>query len=174
YEQKQKPADERLLEKKAEAPVKPKATTTGVSVIGIRDVLLRLAKCCTPLPGDEIIGIVTKGHGISIHRANCPNVINRPDLKQVPVEWNKGSTATYSVEIEVRAFDRVGIIKDILNQIAEAKTNLREASVKTKSAGIATARLVVDIRDLKHLQDIMSRIRHNIADVIDVYRPRPA
>ncbi|MFC1517882.1 RelA/SpoT family protein [Candidatus Margulisiibacteriota bacterium] len=171
-EKKPAPTDEVLLEKKG-APAKSKTITHGVSVVGVRDILIRLAKCCTPLPGDEIVGIVTKGHGISIHRFNCPNVQNRADLKQVAVEWDKHNTTTYPVEIEVKAFDRVGIIKDILNQIAEAKTNLKEASVKTKIAGVATSRLVVEIRDLKHLTDIMNLIRNNIADVFEVYRPKP-
>lgn len=172
-EEKELTSDEKILSKKAEAKTPFKTPAHGVAVIGVQDVLTRLAKCCTPLPGDEIVGIVTKGHGISVHRAACPNVVNRPDVKNVAVEWDPHHKVAYPVEIEIKAFDRQGIIKDIIDQIAEANTNLREATIKTKAAGVATARMVVEIHDLKHLTEIMNKIRNNIADVFDVYRPRP-
>ncbi len=165
--------DEKLLEKKQDISAPAAASAKGVAVVGVRDVLTRLAKCCTPLPGDDIIGVVTKGHGISIHRANCPNIRNKNDLQQVAVQWESNSTSMYPVEIEIKAFDRVGIVKDILNQISEAKTNLREASARTLPNSVVIAKLVVDIKDLSHLKDIMKRIRANVSDVIEVSRPSP-
>jgi GTP pyrophosphokinase len=140
-------------------------------VVGVDDILVRLAKCCTPLPGDEIIGIVTKGHGISVHRIQCHNVTNKKsDLQTTPVQWNKQTEGFFDVGLEVKAFDRVGLLKDILNAVAESRTNVREAQVKMgEEGGMMIAYLVLHIRDVEHLSSVINTIRR-MNDVYDVYR----
>jgi GTP pyrophosphokinase len=147
------------------------AKSDGVSVVGVDDILVRLAKCCTPLPGDEIIGIVTKGHGISVHRIQCHNVTNKKsDLQTTPVQWNKQTEGFFDVGLEVKAFDRVGLLKDILNAVAESRTNVREAQVKMgEEGGMMIAYLVLHIRDVEHLSSVINTIRR-MNDVYDVYR----
>jgi len=146
--------------------------TEGVYVVGVDDVLVHIARCCTPLPGDEIAGIVTKGHGVSVHRTTCPNVSKREGSHQVKVEWNPSQQIFYDVALEVKAFDRVGLLKDILNEIAETKTNIKEAQVKTKNfGGVMMANLTLAIKDAEHLAGVMNTIR-NVNDVYDVYRAK--
>ncbi len=156
--------------KENKSKTKP-AKTDGVSVVGVDDILVRLAKCCTPLPGDEIIGIVTKGHGISVHRIQCHNVINKKsDLQTTPVQWNKQTEGFFDVGLEVKAFDRMGLLKDILNAVSESRTNVREAQVKMgEEGGMMIAYLMLHIRDVEHLSSVINTIRR-MNDVYDVYR----
>jgi len=142
----------------------------GISVSGIDNIMTRLSKCCFPLPGDEIAGYVTKGRGVSIHRADCPNIApEQEQQKLVPVEWSVNSEELFNAYIEVEAFDRVGVLKDILAQISETKTNIVAVDIKTKRGSNAVLDIVVDIRNVDHLKDVMASIR-KISDVYDVYR----
>jgi len=170
--------DSDLIEKaqdeglKAKAPgQKAKSTKQGIKVRGLDNILIRLAKCCFPLPGDEIIGFVTKGRGVSVHRSDCPNAATakKEDCKFVGVEWDKKSEVSYPVNIEVEAFDRVGVLKDILSQVSETKTNIVSAEIRTKRGSSAILSLVVDVRDLGHLKAVIESIR-KISDVYDVRR----
>ncbi len=148
----------------------PKGKHT-VSVSGLKNVLVRFSKCCRPLPGEEIVGFVTKGRGVAIHRRDCPNIANVevPGARLVKVDWVPGAEAIYPVEVEVQAFDRVGVLKDILEKIVETKTNVSGANVKTKRGSTAFIKLVVDVVDVEHLTRVMKAVRE-IADVYDVYR----
>jgi GTP pyrophosphokinase len=145
----------------------------GVLVSGESGVMVRFSKCCNPLPGDPIVGFITKGAGISIHRRDCHNVLllaTRPTRK-IKVEWDSSFESTYPVEIEVEAFDRVGLAKDILSQVSETGTNITSVDMKSKKGSHAVIKIAVDIKNIDHLQQVMQSVR-KISDVYDVYRVR--
>ncbi len=148
-----------------------KHSTQAVRVSGMDNLLVRYAKCCFPLPGDEIVGFITRGRGVTVHRADCPNILtdNGLDQKLVPAEWNSAAEQSYRVNIEVEAFDRVGLLKDVVNQISETKTNIATVELRTKKSSAALIGLVLDIKSVSHLKNVMDAIR-KVADVYDVYR----
>jgi len=150
---------------------KSKARDGGVRVVGMANILTRLSKCCFPLPGDEIVGFVTKGRGVSVHRADCPNVAKDTESGHhlVKIEWDSDGTETYPAGLDVEAFDRVGLIKDILAQISETRTNIDSVEVKTARGSRALVNVVVDVPSVDHLKHIMTSIR-KLSDVYDVYR----
>ncbi len=152
----------------ARRKVKRKA---GITVAGMTNVLIRFSKCCRPIPGEDIIGFVTKGRGVAVHKADCPNVVKEKEAqkKLVNVEWSGDTEILYPVEIEVEAFDRVGVLHDILEKIAETKTNVSAATVKTKKGSSAILKLVVDVNDLPHLSNVLKQIR-SVADVYSASR----
>jgi GTP pyrophosphokinase len=137
----------------------------------MENILTRLSKCCYPLPGDEIVGFITKGRGVSVHRADCPNVSSEEQKCRnlVKIDWDSDGTETYPAGIEVEAFDRVGLLKDVLAQISETKTNIDAVEVKTARGSRALINIVVDVTHVDHLKLIMSSIR-KLSDVYDVYR----
>jgi GTP pyrophosphokinase len=151
--------------------VKSKKKGQAVKVTGLENVLVRFSKCCWPIPGDAVIGFVTKGRGVAVHRVDCPNVVNvsAGKEKKVKVEWNILTDQYYPVEIEVESFDRVGIFKDILTQIAETGTNVVSANVKSKRGSKAFIRLVIDLKNTEHLSQVLNAIR-TVSDVYDAYR----
>lgn len=144
---------------------------SAVTVAGLENVLVRFSKCCRPIPGEEIIGFISRGRGISVHRRGCPNVAGQevPRERMVRVDWNPRSEMLFPVDIEIEAFDRVGVLKDILGQISEAKTNVCAAKVSTKRGSSAFLRLTVDIKDKEHLDRVIAAIR-KVKDVYDVKR----
>jgi GTP pyrophosphokinase len=143
---------------------------SAVKVAGLDNVMVKFSRCCYPIPGEEIIGFVTQGKGISIHKQNCPNAVGKAGAreKMVKVSWNPEAKQIYPVELEVEAFDRVGIFKDILTKIADTGTNVSAAKVTTKRGSSAVLRLVVDVTDVEHL----SRLTAEIAKISDVYNVR--
>lgn len=170
-------ATEKLPEKqKVEKPrlqVKPRKRKIihGIKVSGLSGLMVKVSRCCRPLPGDEIIGYVSSGKGVAVHRKDCETLLMlKPDPDRlVKVEWDLSADIYYPMEIEVEAFDRVGVLKDILTQISETKTNVSSASIKTKKGSTAFLRLIVDVKNLDNLQQVISSI-HNVADVYDVRR----
>jgi GTP diphosphokinase / guanosine-3',5'-bis(diphosphate) 3'-diphosphatase len=170
-----KPVEEDLVRPmlgQKKSTVKPrKGKKLGVQVVGISNVLIHFSKCCRPIPGEEIVGFVTKGKGVTVHKSDCENVARSEKLKSkfVKVEWITDSEQLFPVEIEVEAFDRVGIIHDTLEKIAEIKTNVSAANVKTKKGSSAIIKLIVDVKDMNHLQQVMKQIR-SVSDVYQVTR----
>jgi GTP pyrophosphokinase len=144
---------------------------SAIKVAGLENVMVKFSKCCYPIPGEEILGFVTKGKGIGIHRSDCANLIHQEvdPAKLVKVEWNLESGQIFPVEIEVEAFDRVGVFKDILAQISETGTNVSAAKVSTKRGSSAFLRLVVDVRDASHLAQVIQAIC-KVSDVYEVVR----
>jgi GTP pyrophosphokinase len=153
------------------APKRKGKKHIGVQVIGASNVLIKFSKCCRPLPGEEIIGFVTKGKGVTVHKSDCPNVnqTEGTEGKLVKVEWNPDKEQVFPVEIEVEAFDRVGVLHDILEKIAETKTNVSAANVKTKRGSMAIIKLIVDVRDAAHMSYAIKMIR-SVSDVYNVTR----
>ncbi len=147
----------------------------AISAGGVTDVLFRLSRCCAPVPGDAIVGFVTRGRGVTVHRAGCKNVAyysRREPSRVVSVEWTLTGEAHYPVGVEVDALDRVGLMSDISSIISARNTNILEARVRTGGKPkMARFSLTLEVKDLDHLRDIMDRIAA-LSDVVRVDRAR--
>lgn len=142
----------------------------GITVKGSDNLKVRFAKCCNPVPGDDIIGYITIGRGISVHRADCTNMVNLDDKARViDVNWDKEEGASYNTEIEVRALDKSNVISDVANKINDSKLNLHSLSARTTKDGDLFLDLVVEISDKEELRSLMAKLK-KIKNVIDVYR----
>lgn len=159
-----------------EIPVKGRAkqlrnSDSGVLVRGAPDILVKLAKCCTPVPGDPIVGFVTRGQGVSVHQANCHNVqslLQEPD-RMIDVEWAPSSKSVFLVQIQVEALDRSGLLSDVTRVLSEHHVNILSATVTTSSDRLALSRFVFEMGDTTHLDRVLNAVRR-IDGVYDVYR----
>ena len=144
---------------------------SGVLVRGAADIFVKLAKCCTPVPGDVIVGFITRGNGVSVHRDDCPNVkgFSGEQERMIDVAWASASSTVFRVHIQVEALDRAGLLSDITRVLAEHHVNILTASVQTDARRIATSRYVFEMSDTTHLDRVLSSVRR-IASVYDVYR----
>jgi GTP diphosphokinase / guanosine-3',5'-bis(diphosphate) 3'-diphosphatase len=133
---------------------------SGVRIAGVDDVLVRLSKCCSPVPGDPIIGYVTIGRGVSVHRADCPNVAYMTAMPEriLQAQWTGTSEMTHAVDIEVEAADRPQLLQDIMAIFAERKTQVSSVTARVRRDGLAVASLTVQIRDLDHLHTLLTRL----------------
>ena len=155
-----------------EAPRAPKTTdSSGVVVAGASDVLAKLAKCCTPVPGDEILGYVTKGQGVSVHRVDCHNFITLREQEDrvVGVQWAPTSKSVFLVQIQVEALDRSGLLSDLTRTLSEHHVNILSASVNTSSSRLAISKFVFEMANATHLDHVLNAVRR-IDGVYDVYR----
>ncbi len=155
------------------SPTIRKSTDSGVVVKGIDNLLIRLSRCCSPVPGDEIVGFITKGRGVSVHRADCPNVQDEHSNERIiDVEWEQELTIgrkEYQVDIEVSAFDRPGLLNEVMQVVNEAKTNIVAVSGKADKDKIATINMTIMITNIAHLHKIVERIKA-IPDIYSVQR----
>jgi GTP pyrophosphokinase len=149
------------------------ASNYGIQVKGVEDVAVRLAKCCRPVPGDEIAGYVSLGRGITIHREDCKNVraLKKAPERFVDVSWSGDNEASYRVALQVDAWDRTRLLEDLSRTFAEAGINILEASCTTKHPMVKN-RFVVEVGDTQQLKQCISRIR-NVDSVFDAYRITP-
>jgi guanosine-3',5'-bis(diphosphate) 3'-pyrophosphohydrolase len=145
--------------------------SSGVRIAGVDDVLVRLSKCCSPVPGDPIIGYVTIGRGVSVHRADCPNVayMNATPERILQAQWITDADLTHAVEIEVEAEDRSALLQDIMAVFAELKTQVSSVTARVRRDGFAVTSLTVQIRDLDHLHKILIKLE-SLKNVRRVYR----
>lgn len=161
----------RLLEaererKQAEAPPPPsrapkptKAPTSGVSVAGIDDIMSSPAKCCHPVPGDAVIGYITRGRGLVVHRSDCPNVSgNLEPERLVEVDWGAKYGDVYPVEIEVIAGDRAGLLRDIADVVTKEGVNMRSANAYEGRDDTSILRATLEIRQSDQLLRVLSRL----------------
>ncbi|MGB6408548.1 MAG: ACT domain-containing protein, partial [Planococcus donghaensis] len=149
-----------------------KQTESGVIVRGIDNMMIRLSKCCNPVPGDNIIGFITKGRGVSVHRTDCPNIHSEENDRLIPVEWeNEGipDNKSYQVDIEVQAYDRTGLINEVMHVVSEAKTTITAVSGRADKDKIATINLSIMIAHISHLNRVTEKIK-SIPDVYSVQR----
>ncbi|HWO74767.1 MAG TPA: bifunctional (p)ppGpp synthetase/guanosine-3',5'-bis(diphosphate) 3'-pyrophosphohydrolase [Bacillus sp. (in: firmicutes)] len=149
-----------------------KKRDSGVKVKGLDNLLIRLSRCCNPIPGDEIIGYITKGRGVSVHRTDCPNVLTE-DAKAriIPVEW-EGSTfqrKEYNVDIEISGFDRRGLLNEVLQAVNETKTNITAVTGRSDRNKMATINMSISIHNKSHLQKVVDRIKQ-LPDIYAVRR----
>jgi GTP pyrophosphokinase len=144
---------------------------SGVMVQGSGDVMAKLARCCTPVPPDEIIGFVTRGSGVSVHRVDCRNINqlrSEPD-RIVDVSWAPTQSSVFLVEIQVEALDRKSLLSDVTRVLAEHHVNILSASVNTSRSRVAISKFVFEMGDPKFLSHVLSSVRR-IDGVYDVYR----
>jgi GTP pyrophosphokinase len=135
-----------------------KTTAAGIQVLGVGDLLTQLGRCCNPLPGDHIIGYITRSHGITVHRKDCINVINVEDKKRlIEVNWGEIHDV-YPVEIQIDAWDRVGLLRDITTVVAEAKVNISSMST-TYHNEITSIFATIEIANMAQLTQLLSRIQ---------------
>ncbi|MBD1860140.1 MULTISPECIES: bifunctional (p)ppGpp synthetase/guanosine-3',5'-bis(diphosphate) 3'-pyrophosphohydrolase [Trichocoleus] len=153
----------------------PVAPTSKSPIAGVEGLLYHLAGCCNPVPGERIIGVVTRGsHGISIHRQGCHNSDQIPGDRLVPVSWNpideeRARPQNYPVDIQIDVIDRVGVLKDILSRLTDNNINVRNAQVKTFPDQTATINLGIDIRDHAQLERTFSQVK-KLSDVLNIRR----
>jgi len=149
---------ENLRLKSSKKPSKPE---TGIIVKGIDNCLVRLSRCCNPVPGDSIVGYVTRGRGVSVHRSDCPNIRNleKEDDRFIEVKWHTASNVAYSADITVLANDRTQLLMDITNSISEFKVPLTAINARTNRDNIAIMNLTIEITDIEQLDNIIKRIK---------------
>ncbi|MBS1905199.1 MAG: bifunctional (p)ppGpp synthetase/guanosine-3',5'-bis(diphosphate) 3'-pyrophosphohydrolase [Actinobacteria bacterium] len=149
----------------------PREGDSGVLVRGAADILVKLAKCCTPVPGDEIVGFVTRGSGVSVHRADCVNVkaLSVEKDRMVDVEWAPTTRSIFLVQIQVEALDRAGLLSDVTRVLSEHHVNILSATVQTTNDRLALSRFVFEMGDTVHLDRVLNAVRR-IDAVYDVYR----
>ncbi|HEY9858725.1 MAG TPA: bifunctional (p)ppGpp synthetase/guanosine-3',5'-bis(diphosphate) 3'-pyrophosphohydrolase [Candidatus Obscuribacterales bacterium] len=168
------PAPEVLPLHTSTRPV-PVVSTSKSPIAGVEGLLYHLAGCCNPVPGERIIGVVTRGsHGISIHRQGCHNSDQIPGDRLVPVSWNpvdneRARPQNYPVDIQIDVIDRVGVLKDILSRLTDNNINVRNAQVKTFPDQTATINLGIDIRDHAQLERTFSQVK-KLSDVLNIRR----
>ncbi|MEB3329318.1 MAG: bifunctional (p)ppGpp synthetase/guanosine-3',5'-bis(diphosphate) 3'-pyrophosphohydrolase [Candidatus Sericytochromatia bacterium] len=143
---------------------------SAVLIDGSDSMLVNMARCCMPLPGEPVRGAVTRGRGITVHAADCLNLAQVDPDRTVPVEWAQAaSAATYPVEIEIELMDRVGLLKDVSAKLADTKTNIRAARIRTLKNKAALISMIVDIADTTHLQRVLATVA-KMSDVIRANR----
>jgi GTP pyrophosphokinase len=153
-----------------------KTLPSGINIAGIGNLLTHTALCCKPVPGDAVLGYITQGRGVAIHRQDCHNMLNLPDANRarvVDVDWGGGAADFYPVDIYIYAYDRPGLVRDITTLIANEKLNLIALTTAIdKNANIAHVSVTIEIHDLSALSNLFDRIRH-IPNVIDAQRQTP-
>jgi GTP diphosphokinase / guanosine-3',5'-bis(diphosphate) 3'-diphosphatase len=152
------------------APPQQVARTGGVRVKGVGDLLVRFAKCCSPIPGDPIVGFITRGKGVTVHLQSCPTVVNEREVSRlIDVEWEAEATQTYPIAIRVEAYDRTGLLSDITQVVAENKVNIVAAAVGVTPDHTAVVTATLQVHSVSQLARVMGRIE-NLKDVINVQR----
>ncbi|MFE5189136.1 GTP pyrophosphokinase [Streptomyces sp. NPDC056628] len=143
----------------------------GVIVKGVEDVWVKLARCCTPVPGDPIIGFVTRGSGVSVHRSDCVNVdsLSREPERILDVEWAPTQSSVFLVAIQVEALDRSRLLSDVTRVLSDQHVNILSAAVQTSRDRVATSRFTFEMGDPKHLGHVLKAVR-GVEGVYDVYR----
>ena len=142
----------------------------GVTIEGTSNVLIKLSQCCQPIPGDDVIGFITRGRGITVHKKNCPS-LSRLKLEKeriINIVW-ENSESTYPVKIAIRGIDRPNLLKDVAEEIALLKTNVIKMDAHVVDGDIAEFKFVLEVHDLKHLKEIVNRLK-KIKSINNVYK----
>jgi GTP diphosphokinase / guanosine-3',5'-bis(diphosphate) 3'-diphosphatase len=139
--------------------VKKKKPKTGVTVKGVDDILVKFGKCCQPVPGDSITGYITRGYGVTVHRASCVNAMKMSPERQIDVEWSVDIADTYPVKILVRSYDRVGLLADITANISKNGANILSANTETRDSKIVDSLFTIAVENTDHLNRVLSAIR---------------
>jgi GTP diphosphokinase / guanosine-3',5'-bis(diphosphate) 3'-diphosphatase len=147
----------------------------GVMVKGLGDVWVRLGRCCTPVPGDQIVGFVTRGQGVSVHRADCPNVktLRREPERMIEVSWAEGKSTSFVVAIQVEALDRTRLLSDIATMLSDQHVNILSANSSTGRDRITRLRFSFELADITHLSSLLASVKR-VENVYDAYRVVPS
>jgi len=149
--------------------VKKKKPKSGVIVKGADDILIKFGKCCQPVPGDPITGYITKGYGVTVHRAGCINALNMNPERQIDVEWNEEIDEKYPVKIRIRSYDRMGLLADVVGTISKLEANIINARTETNENKIVESYFTIDVASTEHLNKILSALK-KIKHVQDIKR----
>ena len=165
---------EALMKQSATSRDRRRRSNCGVVVKGDPSLLAHLAHCCNPVAGDDIVGFITRGRGVSVHRADCPNVADlmRTPERMISVDWDTSGATEFRVEIVVEATDRIGLLKDITIAVGDAGANILSAATNTSSAGIARMRFLVAISDASLLDPLLAAISR-VPSVFEARRIMP-
>jgi len=152
----------------APAKVRPGATVT---VMGLKGLATSMARCCNPMPGDEIIGYITRGRGVTIHRSDCPNVLRVKDKERlIKVDWGM-EEKSYPVPLQIKAYDRQGLMADISNVISSEPVHLIDLSMNSRQ-NIVVINLEIEVGGISQLSRLLARLE-NIPNVIEAIRVKP-
>lgn len=162
-----------MKEVKSSPTHKKTRPTHGVVVKGVDNLLVRFARCCNPVPGDVIVGYITRGRGVSVHRADCLNLTSSAEgeeaARMIEVEWEESVEANYSVDIEITGHDRSGLLNEVLQAVSESKTNISAVSGRSDKNKMAMIHMTVLIRNIDHLSSVVERIKR-VKDIYSVQR----
>lgn len=172
-----------ILEQLAKNPFQKRRSNKRDEIIGLEGMLYHLAKCCSPLPGDDIVGVITRSRGVMVHRTDCSNMLQVNPERILPIEWNyevakspsqmssgnSSKQSLHNVRLEVMVIDRIGVFKDVLARVADTNTNLTNARVKVVENNTAIIELAVDVTHIEHLDKVVRGIS-KLPDVISVRR----
>ena len=147
----------------------------GIMVKGLPDVWVRLGRCCTPVPGDPIVGFVTRGQGVSVHREDCPNVktLRREPERMIEVSWSPGKPTSFVVATMVEALDRTRLLSDIATVLSDHHVNILAANSATGRDRITRLRFTFELADIAHLSSILAAVKR-VESVYDAYRVVPS
>lgn len=154
------------------APSKSEKHASGVIIKGIDNVKVRFSKCCNPVPGDAIVGYITRGRGVSIHRADCTNIHDLNDSEDeriIEVEWDKEKEATFISELQIKALDRPGLLHELTNLYTDAKLNAVSLNLRVNKEKVAIVDIGFEIKETKQIEDLMKKIK-KLDGVLEVYR----
>jgi GTP pyrophosphokinase len=171
---KEENVEEKIEELTKEKQNKAKASKSGVVVEGIDNCLVKLSKCCNPVPGDNIVGYITRGRGVSIHRADCKNLKDLfldEENRMIDVYWQNEKEASYNVDIEIFANDRTGLLADIIAQIGTTKSKLMAVSSRANKERIAITEITIEVENLEELNQVLKAIR-KVDSVYEVKRKK--
>jgi GTP diphosphokinase / guanosine-3',5'-bis(diphosphate) 3'-diphosphatase len=158
----------RTLKPEVEEKKRNRRPSHGVRVNGVDDLLVRFSKCCNPVPGDQIIGYITRGKGVSVHRTDCPNLAGEEKERVIEVEWENEIQGTYPVDIEIEGDDRVNLLTDVMNAISEMKLYLSAAKARARK-GTAFINLTLEIGHSDQIQAIFKRVK-KVEGIQRIYR----
>ena len=172
-EHKEEPIEQKIEELSTAKRKTPKPSNSGIIVKGIDNCLVKLSKCCNPLPGDEIIGYITKGRGVSVHRKDCVNVndLLKEENRIIDVQWYDQEKVTYTVEIEVFANDRNGLLADIVQKINDSKAKLLGVNARATKERIAVTEVTLEVDSLDSLNKVIRELR-KVDSVYEVKRKK--
>jgi GTP pyrophosphokinase len=160
-----------------EKEVKPRdrknQNMTGIVVKGIDNCLIRLSRCCNPVPGDDIIGYITRGRGVSVHRRDCPNVLSDSEdgSRLIGVNWEKSQSASYLADLQILATDRTGLLLDIANSISDSKLSVSSINTRTLKDKTAIINITIEINNTEQLDKIIKKLQR-IQSIYEVTRSR--
>ena len=136
-----------------------KKLKTGVLVKGVDDILIKFGKCCQPVPGDSIVGYITRGYGVTVHRTNCVNALGMNPERQIEVDWNQEASEMYPVKIRIISHDRQGLLADLVSNISKYGANILHATSDTRDSKIVDSFFTIGVEDTSHLDKILSAVR---------------
>ncbi|HOF13743.1 MAG TPA: DUF5913 domain-containing protein, partial [Spirochaetota bacterium] len=142
----------------------------GITIEGTSNVMIKLSQCCQPIPGDDVIGFITRGRGITVHKRNCPSLLRLQNESErfVDIKWEQ-SESTYPVKLAVEALDRPNLLKDVADEISLTKTNIIKAEASLVAKDQAMLKFVLEVKGINHLNDIIKRLKQ-IRNVTRVYK----